>query len=496
MTIEEIQKSTEFQVFDRKSARIDVKTLAITIIAFVNADGGQIALGVEDDGSLTGVDGKTDHVNELLRASYDYCVPSIATSTEYMDVTDVNGQPNHIILMTIPQSMRVHANQADEVYYRVGDKSKKLNFEQRMQLVYAKGEHYYEDAPVNNARWEDLDMALVEEYVTLIGYSKGAEAYIRENGFLIKKEDYRGKEYEALSGAAVLLFGKNPQRFFQRAQVRVIRYDGTEAKVGTEMNVVKDEIFTGPILKLTNDVLAFVKTQIKEHTYLGPDGRFRTDEQYPEFCWTELCVNAICHRDYSILGTDIQVKLFDDHMTVESPGILPGLVRPYNIREMHFSRNPKIALYMRNHKLVKEFGEGVDRMYREMEEAGLPAPEYRQNEFMVYATIRQHGDAVTEKVDESNLNGKELARSWQGVGKELGVDFNVLKKIAEFCVEARSLYEIAEHLSLGDRYKMKKKYIDPLLGKCFEMTIPNSPNNPGQKYYLTELGKALLENEK
>ena len=66
MTIEEIQKSTEFQVFDRKSARIDAKALAITIIAFANADGGQIALGVEDDGTLTGVDGKTDHVNGLL----------------------------------------------------------------------------------------------------------------------------------------------------------------------------------------------------------------------------------------------------------------------------------------------------------------------------------------------------------------------------------------------------------------------------------------------
>lgn len=126
--------------------------------------------------------------------------------------------------------------------------------------------------------------------------------------------------------------------------------------------MIKDEIFTGPILKLTTDVLAFVRTQIKEHTYLGQDGRFRTDPQYPEFCRTELCVNAICHRDYSILGTDIQVKLFDDHITVESPGILPGLVRPNNIREMHFSRNLKIALYMRNHKLVKEFGEGVDRM--------------------------------------------------------------------------------------------------------------------------------------
>ena len=421
MTLEYIQKTTEFQIFDRKSAKIDAKGLAVVLIAFANADGGTVALGVEDDGELTGVDGMQNHLNDLLRASYDYCAPSIPTTPEYMEVTDSKGKPNHIILLRVAASMKVHANQVDEVYYRVGDKSKKLNFEQRMQLVYAKGEHYYEDAPVNNARWEDLDMDLVEDYVKVIGYGKGAETYLRENGYVVKKEDYRGREYEALTGAAVLLFGKNPQRFFQRAQVRVVRYDGTEAKVGTEMNVVKDEIFTGPILKLTNDVLAFVKTQIKEHTYLGPDGRFRTDEQYPEFCWTEICVNSICHRDYSILGTDIQVKLFDDHITVESPGILPGLVRPYNIREMHFSRNPKIALYMRSYKLVKEFGEGVDRMFREMAEAGLPAPEYRQNEFMVYATIRQAKEAAGKVAGNGDVNGdvNGLVSSLKGSLKEV-----------------------------------------------------------------------------
>lgn len=128
MTIQEIQTCTEFQVFDRKSVRIDAKALAITIIAFANADGGKIALGVEDDGTLTGVDGREEHLNELLRVGFDYCVPSIVVSTDYLDVTDRDGKPNHIVVMNVPQSMRVHANQADEVYYRVGDKSKKLNF--------------------------------------------------------------------------------------------------------------------------------------------------------------------------------------------------------------------------------------------------------------------------------------------------------------------------------------------------------------------------------
>ena len=113
MTIEEIQKSTEFQVFDRKSAKIDAKALAVLLVAFANADGGTAAIGVENDGEITGVDGLQENVNELLRAGLDYCVPSILTTQEYMDVTDSKGRKNHIILMRVAPSMKVHANQAD-----------------------------------------------------------------------------------------------------------------------------------------------------------------------------------------------------------------------------------------------------------------------------------------------------------------------------------------------------------------------------------------------
>ena len=126
MTIEEIQKTTEFQVFDRKSAQIEAKALAVLLIAFANADGGTAAIGVENDGRITGVDGMQEHINELLRAGFDFCVPSILTTHEYREVTDIKGQKNHIILMRVAPSMKVHANQADEVFYRVGDKSKKL----------------------------------------------------------------------------------------------------------------------------------------------------------------------------------------------------------------------------------------------------------------------------------------------------------------------------------------------------------------------------------
>ena len=302
-----------------------------------------------------------------------------------MDVIDHKGNPNHIVRMQIFQNNKVVANQADEVFLRVGDKSKKLNFDQRLQLVYAKGVKYFEDQPVAGATIDDIDLGFVTEYCRKIGYDKGdAEFYLRHNHDFITM---RGDD-EVVSGAAVLLFGKNPQRFFPRARMRFVRYEGKIAEVGDRMNVVKDVKFTGRILDQVKDATAFVKTQIREYTKLGKGAVFQTIPEFPEFCWTELIVNAAAHRDYSIGGTDIQIKMFDDHFTVESPGILPGLVRIDNIREFHFSRNPKIVELLNEYDLVKEFGEGVDRIYRDMADAGLPEPEYRQAEFMLYATLK------------------------------------------------------------------------------------------------------------
>ena len=121
-----------------------------------------------------------------------------------------------------------------------------------------------------------------------------------------------------ISSAAILLFGKNPQLYFPRARVRFIRYEGTEERVGTQMNVIKDVIFEGNILKMITDAVAYPDTQIKEKTYLGEDGLFVTEEDYPKFVRQAIIVNAVTHRDYSIRGTDIQIKMFDDRIVVES----------------------------------------------------------------------------------------------------------------------------------------------------------------------------------
>ena len=392
MTIEEVLAVEEMQVFDRKSVNIAPKVLAIPIIAFANADGGTVAIGISDKTRrIEGVDYDIQKLNELLRVPFDFCVPTVKVEIEKVQCIDFKGRENHVLLMHIEPSMEVHANQADEVFMRVGDKSKKLAFEERMQLMYDKGERFFEDKPVPETDIEDIELAFVEKYIAQIGYSKTAMEYLRENKGFIKEKN--GKVQ--ISSAAILLFGKNPQLYFPRARVRFIRYEGTEERVGTQMNVIKDVIFEGNILKMITDAVAYLDTQIKEKTYLGEDGLFVTEEEYPKFVRQEIIVNAVTHRDYSIRGTDIQIKMFDDRIVVESPGKLPGLVKTDNIRHTHFSRNPKIAEFLKVYSFVKEYGEGVDRMCKELEAVGLQDPEYRLNAFMLQTTIRN--STLTDK---------------------------------------------------------------------------------------------------
>ena len=421
MSIEEVQKHKEDQTFDCKSIQIDPKTLAITIVAFANADGGTIAIGVSDKTrKIEGVDQHTEKLNELLRVPLDFCNPSVPITSDLLPCTDKDGNDNHILLMYIPASSELHANQVDEAYMRVGDKSRKLTFEERIQLMYDKGERYYEDTAVYGATVDDIDMTAVERYTELIGYAKSAKQYLHENNNFITTN---AKGEEQVSVACILLFGKYPQRFFPRGRTRFIRYKGTEERVGAEMNVIKDVTFEGTILDQVKATIAYLETQVEEHTFLGQHGQFVTNRDYPKFVIQEMVVNACCHRAYNIKGTEIQIKMFDNRLVFESPGRLPGTVKPSNIRHTHFSRNPKIAQFLKAYDYVKEFGEGVDRVCRELEANGTPHLSFHLDDFILKITVpkvAENSNKVAEKVAEnSNKVAEKVAEANKKVTERL-----------------------------------------------------------------------------
>lgn len=430
MTIQEITTRKEDQTFDCKSIQIEPKVLAVPIVAFANADGGVIAIGVSDKTrKIEGIDQHTEKLNELLRVPFDFCNPSVPVTCSYLLCTDKDGNENRILLMEIPASSSLHTNQADEAFMRVGDKSRKLTFDERVQLMYDKGERYYEDTAVYGATIDDIDMDAVADYAKLVGYGKSPLQYLRENNGFVKTNK-NGEE--DVSTACVLLFGKYPQKFFPRARTRFIRYEGVDEKVGAEMNVIKDVTFEGTILNQIKKTIEFIETQVREHTFLGQHAQFVTKRDYPEFVIQEMTVNACCHRAYNIKGTEIQIKMFDDRLVFESPGKLPGQVKPNNIRHTHFSRNPKIAAFLKAYHFVKEFGEGFDRICREQEANGANIPFFRTDEFILKITVSKVAENVQKQTGNVTENGGKVAENGGKVAEKVAENHGkVTEKLKE-----------------------------------------------------------------
>ena len=498
MTIQEITTRKEDQTFDCKSIQIEPKALAVPIVAFANADGGVIAIGVSDKTrKIEGIDQHTEKLNELLRVPFDFCNPSVPVTYSYLPCTDKDGNENRILLMEIPASSSLHTNQADEAFMRVGDKSRKLTFDERVQLMYDKGERYYEDTVVYGATIDDIDMDAVADYAKMVGYGKSPLQYLRENNGFVrtnKKAAMKREQSDArissaereqarpevngeedVSTACILLFGKYPQKFFPRARTRFIRYEGVDEKVGAEMNVIKDVTFEGTILNQVKKTIEFIETQVREHTFLGQHAQFVTKRDYPEFVIQEMTVNACCHRAYNIKGTEIQIKMFDDRLVFESPGKLPGQVKPTNIRHTHFSRNPKIAAFLKAYHFVKEFGEGFDRICREQEANGANVPSFRTDEFILKITVPKVAENVnvnvTEKVDATENvteNGRKVAENHNKVAEKLTENHQKLIENHQKLIEKL----IEKAAKQGDRLTENRKSIlrlvidDPYISKA------------------------------
>jgi len=118
---------------------------------------------------------------------------------------------------------------------------------------------------------------------------------------------------------------------------------------------------------------------------------FRERLEYPALVWQEALVNAVAHRDYAITGASVEIWMFDDRLEVRSPGVPPAPVTLEQLRQhksIHFSRNPLLVRALADLGYMNEIGEGVPRMFEEMEQHGLQPPEFAQEGFFLVVTLR------------------------------------------------------------------------------------------------------------
>ncbi len=184
--------------------------------------------------------------------------------------------------------------------------------------------------------------------------------------------------------AAAILFANDPRRFVPGAAAHLVRRPGTGS--ASDVTADRHECW-GPLNTVFDCCVKFIGRHTRSYEMVS--GLLReTIPEYPPSVVREALLNALAHRDYGLVGTTIDVTVWDDRIEIRSPGPLPGHITTDNMRLEHFSRNRRLMRTLRDLGLVEEFGEGVDRMYREMESRLMPPPEFTVTSDSVTVTLR------------------------------------------------------------------------------------------------------------
>jgi len=367
----------EDQWLERKSSRVAPRDLGNALIGFANADGGIVVVGLHD-GTVEGVGESSPRRNAQMQANIDFCNPPVRAHHRLIPCIDGRGETNHLLAIEVESSDVVHANQRDEVFLRIGDENRRLGFAQRQELLYDKGQASYEVRPQEGAGFDQLDDALLAEYVSAVD-APDAMRLLRARGLATESE---------LTVAGCLLFAGAPQALFPEAFVRVLRYRGQERGTGARQQLIEDVRIDGSIPRQLLAAQEQVMRLQPIRRALRPSGRFGDVPLVPEDAWLEGIVNAVVHRSYSMVGDHIRVSIFDDRIEVSSPGRFPGLVDLSDpLETTRFARNPRIARVCSDLNFGQELGEGIRRIFEEMRHAGLNDPVYRQTSGSVELTL-------------------------------------------------------------------------------------------------------------
>lgn len=368
---------SEDQWFDRKSARIAPKDLARALIAFANAEGGTVAIGLRDgryDGELL----TAEKENSLRQAGIDFTIPPVRTLVSRLPLDG----DRSVLRIDIPPSEHVHETVSGEVYLRVGDESKKLSYPQRRELDYDRGSAQFEYEPAVDATIEDLDADELTEYRESIGATADDRTALQARSLL--------RRDGALTQASILLLGERPQDWLPQAHVRVTRFSDDIAGTGRRQTVESgmDVRLEGPIARVIDEAAARMESWIPQRRALGPSGRFTDQPLVPKDAWLEGLVNAVVHRSYSMAGDHIRVNIFPSRIEIESPGRFPGLADPTKPLDIaRYARNPRVARVCSDLGIAQERGEGIRRMFEEMRLVGLTDPDYHQTSGSVRLTL-------------------------------------------------------------------------------------------------------------
>lgn len=330
------------------------------ICAFANTDGGKLVVGVRDDGKLVGVkDSK-----RLLKTLPDKIrnklgiIPSVSV---------VRKDGKEIIEIDVkPSSMPVSYD--GKYYVRSGSTTVQLDGKGLAEFLMKKLGKTWDEYPLEKVSFDEIDPDAIEKFkdwarerIPSIAREKDPKLILEKLNLLVD-----GK----LTRASILLFGKNPQKYFIQAYIKI-------GKFVSEADVVSTDEIEGNLFEQVERAMDILQTKYLMRLSRFEGIRRRDVLEYPEDALREAIINAVIHRDY--LGTSaVQIRVYDDKLVIMNEGKLPPEVPIEKLKEEHVSkpRNPLLARTFYFAGLIEAWGRGTIKIVESCRRNGLPEPDF------------------------------------------------------------------------------------------------------------------------
>ncbi|MFN3873397.1 MAG: ATP-binding protein [Ignavibacterium sp.] len=360
------------------------------ICAFANTDGGRLILGVDDNGKPIGVKDSKKLLEDLPNKFRDILgiIPNLHLEKQ---------KGKDIIAIEIEHSY-APISYHGRFYVRSGSTIQELKGKELTRFLISKSGKRWEEYIEENASIEEINIETINKFKqTAI---KRIPAVKDETDLIKILEKLNLMENGKLTRASLLLFGKNPKKFYTSAFIKV-------GKFLSDADLISSDEIEGNIFEQVDKIIELLRTKylISEISF---DGVYRKEKlEYPEEALREAIINAVIHRDY--IGPHTQLKIFPDKLILWNVGTLPKEIKIDELKKNHPScpRNELLADVFFKAGLIEAWGRGTIKIADECKKAGLPEPEFKEEAggFAVYL----YKDIYTEEqLKKMGLNERQI----------------------------------------------------------------------------------------
>ena len=439
-------------------------------------------IGKEDDGTVFGVSNSKKQLEDI---------PGKAKQQLGLTI-DVNlheeGSLQYLEIVVPPSSVAISLR--GRYYYRSGSTKIELTGIALNEFLLNKSGLTWDAIPEPRASLDDIDPASVERFLV----DANAAGRMPEVGDLSVEqllEKLHLRQDGQLTRAAIVLFGKDPARFYHSLSVKLGRF-------ASETDIRFQEVIEGNIIQSLPEVLEQLERKffIKSIRFEGIHRR--EDPPYPTAALREVFLNALVHRRY--VSSTVQARIYDNQLVIWNEGPIPREIKDLNAPHSSVPRNRLIADICFKAGYIDSWGRGIEKITTACTEHGCPAPNFEITPTGIRVTLLPKFNMASQVTPQDGTSqapvaapvGTKSGLEWHHAGTKSAPSRHQVE-ILRKCMEESPISELMGIVGRTDRTKFRNQVLQPLLDAgLVEMTVPDKPTSRLQKYRLTSKGQQLI----